>query len=107
MAKDITKQVTKYLTQERKDIIAKELRHTNHTLMGKELKASATLVAQLLKDDFVTISSKLKDEKDEEVTVQVETYLEKKAIALTIVAMMSMVQDAEVTITIGSDKNGK
>lgn len=106
MAKDITKQVTKYLTKERKATIAEELNRTNN-MTGKELKASATLVAQLLKDDFVTISSKLKDKKDEEATVQVKTYLEKKAIALTIVAMMSMVQEAEVTITIGSGKNGK
>ena len=105
MAEDITNEVMNYLTQERQDKISKELNSTNK-LAGNEVKSFAAKVSKLLTEDYVTISSSMEDEKDETATVSVKTNLEKKAIATTIVAMISMVPEAEVTIKIGGDENG-
>lgn len=105
MAKDITEKVLDYLTEERKSKVSKELNSTNK-LAGNEVKSFANKVSKLLKEDYVTIESVLPDEKDEAVTVPVKTRLEKKAIATTIVAMISMIPEATVTIKIGGDEDG-
>lgn len=99
MSKDITKKVNKYLTTERRNKIKSNI-EVGLTSHDSEVKSYASKVGKMFTEPKLILTVTTNGEENSK-TVDVPTAKIKKAVALSIIVLASLIPEAEYKIEIG------